>query len=113
MLFARKPEGVDVHEAARRIERGEAFVLDVREPDEWEGGRIPEATHIPLGEIAARLDELPHDRAIIAVCRSGNRSGHVTAALQRAGYRIENLEGGLKAWHEAGLPLEPADGRVA
>jgi rhodanese-related sulfurtransferase len=66
-----------------------------------------------MSELAARSSLLPHDRAIVAVCRSGNRSGQVTEALQRQGYRIENLEGGLKAWRRAGLPLDPPHSRVA
>lgn len=104
---------MDVHEAARLLEAGEAVALDVREPSEWRHGRIPGALHVPMSELAARLSLLPHDRAIVAICRSGNRSGQVTQALQRRGYRIENLEGGLKAWRRAGLPLDPPDGRVA
>jgi rhodanese-related sulfurtransferase len=67
-----------------------------------------------MTQVPAQLSLLPRDRRIVAVCRSGNRSGLVTQALQRQGYRIENLEGGLKAWRRrAGLPLDPPDGRVA
>lgn len=58
-LVARPPAGVGVRDAAPRIERGEALVLDVREREEWEAGRIPQAIHIPLHEIGARLAELP------------------------------------------------------
>jgi rhodanese-related sulfurtransferase len=104
---------MDVHEAARLLEVGEAVALDVRERSEWGHGRIPGALQVPMAELPARLSLLPHDRTLIAVCRSGNRSGHVTQALQRRGYRSENLEGGLKAWRRAGLPLDPPDGRVA
>lgn len=103
---------VDAATAAARIEAG-AVVLDVREDDEWEAGRIPGALHIPMGELAARQGELPAGRPIVAVCRSGSRSAAVTEALVRAGYEAENLAGGLEAWHAAGLPLEPAGGFVA
>jgi rhodanese-related sulfurtransferase len=104
---------MDVHEAARLLEAGEAVALDVREPSEWRHGRIPGALHVPMSELPARSSLLPHDRAIIAVCRSGNRSGRVTSSLERLGFRIENLEGGLRAWRRAGLALDPPDGRVA
>ena len=104
---------MDVHEAARLLEAGEAVALDVREPSEWRHGRIPGALHLPMAELPARSSLLPHDRTIVAVCRSGNRSGQVAQALRRQRYRIENLEGGLKAWRRAGLPLDPPDGRVA
>lgn len=113
MLFTRKREGIDVREAAPRIEHGDLVVLDVREPYEWEAGRIRQARHIPMGELGERLHELPRDREIVAVCRSGNRSGQVADALTRAGYRIANLEGGMKAWHKAGLPIAPPQGRIA
>lgn len=109
----RDEEDIDVREAAERIARGEAFVLDVREPYEWEAGHIPEATHIPLGELGRRLGELPRERSMIAVCRSGSRSGHVAEALRHSGYLIANLDGGMKAWRKAGLPMEPPDGHVA
>ncbi len=104
---------MDVHEAARLLERGQAVAIDVREPSEWQAGRMPGARHLPLGELAHRADELPRETTIIAVCRSGNRSDLVTRALRDAGYPAHNLEGGMKAWVRAGLPLDPPDGRIA
>ncbi len=91
----------------------DATMLDVREPKEWDAGHIPGALHIPLGELGARADELPRDAKIVCVCRSGARSQKATDALRAAGHNAENLEGGMKAWHGAGLPLEPSDGRIA
>ena len=85
-------------------------VLDVREPDEWQAGHIAGAQHIPLGQLRDRLDEVPKDRAILAVCRSGNRSGAATRGLRTLGYTVENLEGGVTAWSRAGLPLEATGG---
>ena len=85
--------------------RDEAFLLDVREPVEWDAGHAPDAHLVPMGELGARQDELPKDQLIIAVCRSGARSAAVVDALTRAGYRAENLEGGMLAWREAGLPM--------
>lgn len=104
---------MDVHEAARLLEAGEAVALDVREASELRHGRIPGALHVPMSELPAGLRLLPHDRTIVAVCRSGNRSGQVTKALQRQGYRIENLDGGVEDWLREGLPLDPPDGHVA
>lgn len=85
------------------------LLLDVREPHEWAAGHAPTAVHIPMGQLGARQEELPTDRLIVCVCRSGNRSGTVTSALQRAGYLAENMEGGMLGWREARLPME-ADG---
>ena len=88
---------------------GEPYLLDVREPVEWHAGRIAGSHHIPLGELRERLDALPRDRTILAVCRHGNRSEAAMRGLRTLGFTCENLEGGVTAWHRAGLPLE-ADG---
>lgn len=113
-LTATLPEIPEIEpEAAAASLADGAVILDVREPDEWDAGHIAGALHIPLRELALREGELPRDRRLIAVCRSGSRSAHVTAALRRAGYDIENLAGGMKAWVQAGLPIEPVEGFVA
>ncbi len=90
--------------------RGELFLLDVREPAEWQAGHIDGATHIPMGHLGVRQEELPADQPILCICRSGQRSAAVTGALEQAGYDAENLEGGLLAWVEARLPLVTGDG---
>lgn len=74
-----------------------ATVLDVREPTEWELGTLPGALTISLGEIVQRVEELPKDRPILCVCRSGNRSANVAAFLAFNGFRAANMEGGMKA----------------
>jgi rhodanese-related sulfurtransferase len=104
---------IDAREAHDLLARGDALALDVREPAEWHAGRIEGSVHIPLGQLPRRADELPRNRRIIAVCRSGNRSGRAATALRRAGYDVDNLRGGLKAWRAGGLPLDPPDGHVA
>lgn len=94
----------------------DVVLLDVREDVEWDAGHIEQALHIPMGELNARIDEIPEDRTIVAVCRSGQRSQAVTDALNRAGYTAHNLEGGMYAWEDAGLPFvarDGAPGRVA
>jgi rhodanese-related sulfurtransferase len=63
-----------------------------------------------MSQLGARQQELPTDRTILAVCRSGSRSGMVTQALQRAGYQAENLDGGVLAWRSDGLELVGSDG---
>jgi rhodanese-related sulfurtransferase len=109
-LFNR-PHRVDAPRAAELLERGEAVVLDVRENVEWKAGRIPGALHA-LARVPSRTHELPRDTTILTVCRSGHRSGLAARGLRHAGYRVENLAGGMKAWARAGLPLDPPDGRV-
>ena len=97
---------VDVTEAQRRLDRREALLIDVREPDEWVAGHVAGATHIPLGDLEARLAEVPRDRPVLLFCRSGNRSGKATAFLRRQGFgQATNVEGGIIAWQGAGLPV--------
>lgn len=92
-------------------ERLEAVqVVDVRDPNEWEAGRIEGALHIPVDDLAERVGELDRDRPVVAVCRSGNRSGRAAEWLREEGFDAENLEGGMQAWAEAGLPFTAADG---
>ena len=77
----------------------------MREQDEWDAGHIEGAQHIPLGELGSRLAEVPNDRVVVAVCRSGSRSDRAAKGLRSSGYRSENLEGGVTAWARQGLPL--------
>ncbi len=100
---------VQVEEFSRR--RADLHLLDVREDDEWTAGHIDGAQHIPLGELAARVGELPKERTIVAVCRSGGRSEAAVRGLRRFGYQAENLDGGVNAWDRAKLPLVDGRGR--
>ena len=89
-----QPEWVEEH-------LNDVAVLDVREPDEFQGplGHIPHALHIPLGALGEHLDEIPTDRPIIAVCRAGGRSAQATLILQKAGIlQVANLAGGMLRW---------------
>lgn len=98
---------IDVAEAARRLQTGQVLMLDVREDDEWTAGRAPDALHMALSEL--RPAEVPTDRPVIAMCRSGNRSGKAAVELAAAGVDVTNIAGGMKAWEAAGLPVV-ADG---
>ena len=83
------------------------FILDVREPAEYAEGHIAGSTLIPLGQLANRISKLPQDRPIVAVCRSGNRSGAALSVLTRAGFtNVLNLRGGMTAWARSGLPTK-------
>lgn len=99
--------------AAEMIEAGEAQLVDVRQDHEWEAGRIPGATHIPLESLPSRADEIERNGPVILQCRTGGRSAMATAALRASGVEAYNLEGGLEAWVGDGLAIEPTDGVVA
>ncbi|HXF85769.1 MAG TPA: rhodanese-like domain-containing protein [Anaerolineales bacterium] len=96
------PPEVSVFEAAALREAG-AFILDVRQPEEWNESHIPGSTLIPLGELASRVDELPRDRQIVVVCRSGNRSAQGRDILLAAGFsQVTSMAGGINQWKAAG-----------
>lgn len=84
----------------------DAFLLDVREPWEFEQGHAPGATLIPLGQLAGRVDELPDDTPIFVMCRSGQRSLTASDILIAAGKQdVRNVRGGILAWQQAQLPV--------
>jgi len=98
---------INAAEARARIDgAAPPFLLDVREPHEYVEGHIAGARLIPLGELGRRLNELPRDREILVVCRSGNRSGTATRQLVQAGYRAVNMSGGMIGWQRAGFPAQ-------
>jgi rhodanese-related sulfurtransferase len=94
-------------EVQRRLTQGERlYMLDVREREEYAEAHIPDSVLIPLGQLSRKLSSIPKDATIIAICRSGNRSGVAADLLRRAGYStVLNLRGGIIAWAQAGLPL--------
>jgi len=87
-----------------------AFLLDVREDDEWADGHAPDATHIPLGEVPARVSELPRDQQVVAICKGGVRSARATAFLREQGIDAHNYDGGMLAWAAAGGAMESTTG---
>jgi rhodanese-related sulfurtransferase len=108
-IFGAAPAADDtigVVEAQRKVAAREAVMVDVREPGEWQAGHVADARHIPLGELAARLDELPRDQELLLFCRSGVRSDRATQFLRSQGYtQARNVTGGIIAWAQHGLPL--------
>ena len=88
-----------------------AILLDVREDAEWQAGHAPKARHIPLGRLQGRLRDLPPNRTVVTVCRSGARSARAAALLAREGRDVVNLTGGMHAWARAGLPVVASGGR--
>ena len=98
------PKEISVADALAKREAG-AFMLDVRQPDEWNDYHMPGSTLIPLGELASRVNELPRDQEIVVVCRSGNRSQQGRDILLQAGFtQVTSMAGGLSQWRAAGYP---------
>lgn len=100
-------------QAQELLREGEAQLVDVREPYEHEAGRIAGSRHIELQELPSEAASLDSEQPILFYCRSGSRSALAADAFAAAGFDARNLDGGLEAWVEAGLPIEPDGGRVA
>jgi rhodanese-related sulfurtransferase len=102
-------KAVDAAAALQLINHKNAFVLDVREPDEYKAGHVLNSKLIPLGKLKERIGELEKYRGlpIVVVCRSGSRSGTACVLLGKEGYaQAYNLAGGVTAWQRSKLPLE-------
>jgi rhodanese-related sulfurtransferase len=90
----------------------DVYLLDVREQDEWDAGHAPDAHHVPMSALMARIDEVPTDGDVVVVCRSGHRSGQVVNYLTAQGRsNLLNLDGGMLEWVAAGRPIVADDGR--
>jgi rhodanese-related sulfurtransferase len=87
-----------------------AFLLDVREDDEWTAGHAPDAIHVRLGELGVRAGELPRDREVYVICRTGNRSAYAAQALAVGGLTAINVADGMTGWAVAGRPMISEDG---
>lgn len=101
---------ISTQDAYALYQKGGTFFLDVREPDEWNEYHAPNTTLIPLGQLAARVAEIPvaKDAPIVVVCRSGNRSDEGRDILKQAGFtNVTSMDGGLKTWRDLGYPIEP------
>lgn len=102
------PATIGPQDAYSLYQKGDTFFLDVREQSEWDEFHAPNTTLIPLSELAARVNEVPKDKPIVVVCRSGNRSDQGRDILKQAGYtNVTSMDGGLKTWRDLGYPVEP------
>ncbi|WP_441251121.1 rhodanese-like domain-containing protein [Kitasatospora sp. McL0602] len=90
----------------------DAQLLDVREQDEWDAGHVDGALHVPIGEVIARLDELPEGKLYV-MCRVGGRSAQVVQYLVGLGREAVNVDGGMFAWEAAGRPMVSGQGQAA
>ena len=98
---------ISPEDAVKKLQEGEAAIVDVREQDEWSEEHIPNATHLSRGTIELDVEEkFPDPNAlIICHCGGGGRSALAAESLQKMGYKnVRSMAGGLKAWKSAGLP---------
>ena len=102
-MFGNHVPTVQPREVAARVADG-WMLLDVRTPDEWADGRIAGSVHIPMDQLTQRLDEV--DNRVVCVCAVGARSARVAEFLNAQGREAVNLDGGIHAWANSGLPIE-------
>ena len=101
------PNEISVTEAYAKYQQG-AFFIDVRTQEEWNEFHAPNTSLVPLDQLPARLNEIPKDREIVVVCRSGNRSQEGRDILLNAGFtNVTSMQGGLSEWRASGYPIEP------
>jgi len=101
-------ETVTPQQTLEMVQSGAAYGIDVREIDEWDLGHSDLFTLNPLSTFDS--DILPTDKPIIFICRSGKRSGKACDAVEPSGRKVLNMEGGMLAWQEAGLPMSAVNG---
>ena len=110
-IIGRRMSGVrevGAMEATQLINHQNAVVLDVREDSEFYAGHVPHSVHVPLGQLAKHAElEKYKNRPVIAICRSGARSGRACGVLRKNGFeQVYNLAGGISAWERANMPME-------
>jgi rhodanese-related sulfurtransferase len=88
-------------------------ILDVRNRSEYASEHIPGSLHIPYGDLAGRLDELPRDRQIATICRGGKRSGLAASILQRAEFDVVHVGRGVGVWRDGGHPVQSGERSAA
>lgn len=93
---------------AYEMYKGGTYLLDVRTQEEWDEYHVPNATLIPLDQLPNRLNEVPKDKEIVVICRSGNRSKEGRDILLNAGYKATSVTGGIKEWYAKGYDIEGA-----
>jgi rhodanese-related sulfurtransferase len=113
MAFADPAHELTPTQVKEALDKGDVVLVDVREPYEWEAGRIPGARHIEIERLAARADEVPSDKPVVFQCRLGVRSAMAMQAFRASGWDAYHLGGGIQRWVDEGLPIEPDGGHVA
>lgn len=110
-LFGKPAPSTNVRAVNETLATGpRPYILDVRQPEEFQGGHIAGAKLIPLNELSKRMNELPKNKEIICVCQSGNRSRSAAGMLTASGYKAINMTGGMFAWRQAGFPIRKGSG---
>ena len=104
---------IEPAEVAEKTGAGEVELIDVRLNYEHEAGHIAGSRHIEMNDLTQAAESIKKDRPVVFYCRGGSRSAMAAEAFSQAGFEARNMTGGITAWTQQGLPLEPEDGVVA
>jgi len=107
--FAGAAGELNTLDATRLMNQGSTLILDVRDAQEFAGGHLPRARHIPMAELSNRMSEIEKykEKPVLVTCMKGTRSSGAAKLLRRAGFKsVFHLKGGLAAWQQASLPVE-------
>ena len=107
------PDELSPERVAELHAAGEIELVDIREPHERDAGHVAGSRHIALAQISQEAESLDRDKPLVLYCRMGSRSSMALQAFKASGFDAHHMDGGLLAWAEKGLPLEPDDGSVA
>jgi len=107
------PENLPSDRVSELHREGAIQLIDVREPYEHEAGRIAGARHLAFAMLSAGADSIDRNQPVVFYCRSGGRSSAATQAFRASGFDAHNMTGGMLAWVDSGLPIEPDGGTVA
>ena len=113
MAFSAPQLEIEPEQLVEWMHAGDVVLVDVREPYEWDAGRIEGSRHVEMERLASQAETIPRDRPVVFSCRLGARSALAAQAFRAAGWDAWSLRGGLTLWHDRGLPIVPDDGYVA
>jgi rhodanese-related sulfurtransferase len=99
-MFTSRKHTLDLATTLHELRAGRLVLYDVREGNERAESFVPGSRHLPLGQVKARLGELPRDKPVAFICRTGRRSAMAAATARREGYDAHNVKGGMTAWNE-------------
>lgn len=111
--FAHADLDLSPHDVASRLDAGAATLVDIREPHERTMSYVAGSVELPIDRVASSAHTLDWSRPVIFHCRLGWRAGMVARAFRAIGREAYNLEGGIVAWSEAGLAVEPAGAEIS
>lgn len=97
---------------AELLDEGKIQVIDVRESLEWEASHVGGARHIEFEQVSAEAATIDKGRPVVFQCRGGSRSEMIAAAFRESGWESYSMDGGLRAWQERELPIEPDGGHI-